>query len=50
VMEPGPSTTRPDLAPAKLLEKLRNADLTTAVLTDPDGKLLGIVTRQDLDA
>ncbi len=49
VMEPGPSTTRPDLAPAKSLEKLRKADLKTAVLTDPEGRLLGIVMRKDLD-
>jgi predicted transcriptional regulator len=50
VMEPGPSTTRPDVAPAKVVEKLHKADLATAVLTDPEGRLLGIVTRQDLDA
>ena len=49
VMEPGPSTTRPDLAPATILDKLRKADLTTAVLTDPEGRLLGIVRREDLE-
>ena len=49
VMERGPSTTRPDLAPATILDKLRNADLTTAVLTDPEGRLLGIALRKDLD-
>ena len=49
VMEPGPSTTRPDLAPGETLGKLRKADLTTAVLTDPEGRLLGIVLREDLD-
>ncbi len=49
VMEPGPSTTRPDTAPDKLLAKLRNADLTTAVLTDPEGVLLGHVRRADLE-
>jgi CBS domain-containing protein len=50
VMEPGPSTTRPDLAPAGILDKLRRADLTTAVLTDPEGRLLGVVRREDLEA
>jgi len=48
-MEPGPSTTRPDTPPDKLLAKLHGADLTTAVLTDPEGRLLGIVRRADLD-
>lgn len=50
LMEAGPSTTRPDLPPMKVFEKLRDADLTTAVLTDPEGKLLGIVRRDDLCA
>jgi CBS domain-containing protein len=49
VMEPGPSTNRPDLAPAELLAKLQPADLTTAVLSDPEGRLLGIVRRADLE-
>lgn len=45
VMEPGPSTTRPDIAPDALHDKLLKADLTIAVLTDPEGKLLGVVHR-----
>jgi hypothetical protein len=48
VMEPGPSTSRPDTDPATLLAKLQDADLTTAVLTDPEGRLLGVVRRDDL--
>ncbi len=48
-MEPGPSTTRPDIPPAELLGKLHKADLTTAVLTNPEGKLLGLVRRSDLE-
>jgi CBS-domain-containing membrane protein len=48
VMELGPSTTRPDVSPAALVAKLEKADLTTAVLTDPEGRLLGIVRRTDL--
>jgi CBS-domain-containing membrane protein len=50
VMQPGPSTTRPDTAPDKLLAKLEQADLRTALLTDPDGHLLGVVRRIDLQA
>jgi CBS-domain-containing membrane protein len=48
VMQPGPSTTRPDTAPAKLLAPLERADLTTTLLTDPDGRWLGVVRRVDL--
>ena len=50
VMQAGPSTTRPDHPPDKLLAKLQHADLTTALLTDPEGHLLGIVRRGDLQA
>jgi len=50
VMEPGPSTVRADTPPAKLLERLRRSDLTTAVVTDPEGVLLGLVRRDDLVA
>jgi CBS-domain-containing membrane protein len=49
VMEPGPSTTRPDIPPEKLLAKLEKTDLTIAILTDPEGLLLGIVRRADLE-
>ena len=48
VMEAGPSTHRPNLEPSKLLEKLKQKDLKTAILSDPDGRLLGIVRRRDL--
>jgi CBS-domain-containing membrane protein len=49
VMEPGPSTIRPDTEPVALARRLRERDLTTAVVTDPDGVLLGIVRLADLD-
>jgi CBS domain-containing protein len=48
-MEPGPSTVRADTPPAKLLERLRRNDLRTAVVTTPDGVLLGVVRRQALE-
>jgi Mg/Co/Ni transporter MgtE len=48
VMEPGPSTVRPDTEPAALARRLSERELTTAVVTDPDGVLLGIVTLADL--
>jgi CBS-domain-containing membrane protein len=49
VMEPGPSTVRPDTEPAALARRLRDRELTTAVVTDPDGVLLGVVRVADLD-
>lgn len=48
VMEAGPSTIRPDTAPDQLRRRLDEEELTTTVLTDPDGRLLGIVRRSDL--
>jgi CBS-domain-containing membrane protein len=49
VMEPGPSTIRPDTEPAELARRLRDRELPTAVVTDPDGVLLGVVRLVDLD-
>jgi CBS domain-containing protein len=49
VMEPGPSTVRADTALDGLLERLVERDLRTAVVTTPEGKLLGIVRRRDLE-
>ncbi|SRR5258706_5544636 len=48
VMEPGPSTSRPDTPPGQLLAKLDRSQLRTAVLTDPEGRFLGVVRRDDL--
>ena len=48
VMEPGPSTVRADRPPGRLRERLERGDLTTAVVSDPDGRLLGVVRRADL--
>jgi CBS domain len=50
VMEPGPSTVRADARPAELRERLQRRDLTTAVITDPDGRLLGVVRARDVPA
>ena len=48
VMEPGPSTARADLAPTRLHERLERGNLSTAVISDPDGRLLGVVRRDEL--
>jgi hypothetical protein len=48
VMEPGPSTVRADLSPDELRERLDKRDLRSAVVTTPDGVLIGVVMREDL--
>jgi CBS domain len=47
-MEPGPSTVRYDLGVDELRERLDEKDLRTAIVTTPEGKLVGVVRRADL--
>jgi Mg/Co/Ni transporter MgtE len=47
-MEPGPSTVRPDTGAGELRERLEKRELKTAVVTRPDGILLGVVRAPDL--
>jgi hypothetical protein len=49
LMESGPSTIRPDTAADVLAERLRKRDLTTAILTTPEGEPIGIALRADLE-
>lgn len=48
VMEPGPSTVRADTPLDKLRDRLDKRGFKTAVVTTPDGVLLGVVHRDDL--
>ncbi len=48
VMEAGPSTVRADTPLDKLRARLEARDLRTAVVTTPDGVLVGAVRREDL--
>jgi rhodanese-related sulfurtransferase len=48
LMEPGPSTTRPHTDPAELAKQLQRGGTSTAILTTPEGQLLGVVSRSDL--
>jgi CBS domain-containing protein len=48
VMSPGPSTVRADTDAAELADKLDKKDLKTAIVTDPEGRLIGVVLRRDL--
>jgi CBS domain-containing protein len=48
VMEPGPSTLRPHQALTDVESRLRDHHLTYAIITNPEGHLLGIVHSNDL--
>jgi Mg/Co/Ni transporter MgtE len=49
VMEAGPSTVRPDISAEKLAQRLRRKGFKTAVVTTPEGQLLGVVRCTDLE-
>ncbi|MDP8942792.1 MAG: CBS domain-containing protein [Actinomycetota bacterium] len=48
VMEPGPSTVRFDTPPDRLAERLDTRGLRTGVVTTPEGRLVGVVRREEL--
>ncbi len=48
LMSPGPSTVRPDTAVADLREKLDAKELKTAIVSTPEGHLIGVVLRRAL--
>jgi CBS domain-containing protein len=49
VMEPGPSTVRPDTRTGDLAKRLAERELRFAIVTDPEGRLIGVVRREDLE-
>jgi CBS-domain-containing membrane protein len=49
VLEAGPSTVRADRPLAELAERLGSRGLHTAAVTSPDGRLLGMVRRADME-
>ena len=50
LMEAGPSTVRPHTSAERLAKRLAARDLKTAIVTTPEGVLLGVVRRSDLEA
>ena len=50
VMEAGPSTVRLDTELSGLVDRLRKGDLSYAVVTEPTGRLIGVVRRSDAEA
>jgi CBS domain-containing protein len=49
VMEPGPSTVRADVEASELAARLAKRELGSAIVTTPEGRLLGVVRRADLE-
>ena len=49
VAEPGPKTFRPHVYAEKIAGVLAEKDLRWAILTTPDGRLLGVASREDLE-
>jgi len=48
-MENGPSTIRPHTPLAEIRTRLREKNLTISLVTDPEGRLLGLLHRDDLN-
>jgi CBS domain-containing protein len=49
-MNEGPSTVRPSISLADLLERMDKRNLRSYPITTPDGVLLGLVLREDAEA
>jgi len=48
VVEVGPSTTRPHTARDELSRRFERSDTNTAIVTTPEGELIGVVRREDV--
>jgi hypothetical protein len=50
VMEPGPKTVRPHVTAADIAQGLASKDLRWAIVTTPEGELIGVAARSELEA
>jgi hypothetical protein len=50
VMEPGPKTFRPHKTAAGVAHELAGRDLRWAIVTSPEGELIGVAARTELEA
>ena len=48
-MEAGPTTVRPHTAASALAKRLAERSLHWAIVTDPEGRLIGVVRREELE-
>jgi len=49
VAEPGPKTFRPHHSAEHVARQLADKDLRWAIVTTPEGRLLGVASREDLE-
>ena len=49
VTEPGPKTFRPHVSAEKVVGVLADKDLRWAIITTPQGRVLGVASREDLE-
>jgi CBS domain-containing protein len=49
VMEPGPSTIRPHVPADEAGQQMADHDLKTLLVTTPEGSLLGVLRREDVE-
>jgi Mg/Co/Ni transporter MgtE len=49
VMSPGPVTFRPNVSLRQLTERMQDRKVRTVLITDPDGRLLGVLHRKDAE-
>jgi len=50
VMEPGPSTYRASVPLAEIVPKMESGGFENALVSDPDGHLLGVLIRADAES
>jgi hypothetical protein len=50
IMEPGPKTFRPHRTAAGVAAELAQRDLRWAIVTTPEGELIGVAARKELEA
>ena len=49
IAEPGPKTFRPHASAERVARQLAEKDLRWAIVTTPEGRLLGVASREDLE-
>ncbi|MGQ0433433.1 MAG: CBS domain-containing protein, partial [Microthrixaceae bacterium] len=50
IMEEGPTTTRADDDLERLTARMRGRSVGSILVTDPDGRLIGVLYREDAEA
>ena len=48
-MTPGPSTVRPSIGTDALLQRMRDRNVKSYLVTTPDGRLVGLVRRNEIE-